>query len=132
MKEIKAKQKKFCLEYLKDFNALRAARRAGYSEASAKASSYLLLKDPSIRQYLKSLKIENVEKAQLTVEDVLSEIQAIAFAIADGELIKTTDKLKALELLGRNLGMFSDKDLEPKNVLINVRVTIVDKIVQEP
>ncbi len=132
MKELTAKQKKFCLEYLKDFNAIRAARRAGYSKMSKNTGIYALLKDASIRQFLKSLKVEHIEKTKLTVEAVLSEIQLIAFAIADGDLIKTADKLKALELLGRNLGMFSDKDLAPQAVRINVHVVIVDKVGQEP
>ena len=128
MKKINEKQKKFCSEYLKDFNAHKAALRAGYSENMANSYSYKLIKYPLIRQFLKSMKVEHIEKAQLTVEAVLSEIQSIAFAIADGELIKTADKLKALELLGRNLGMFNDKDLEPKQVRINVMVNIVDKV----
>ncbi len=128
MKEISEKRKKFCLEYLKDFNVRKASLRAGYSETMARNKAYQLLKDSSVRDYLKSLKIEHVEKAQLTVEAVLKEIQSIAFALADGELIKTADKLKALELMGRNLGIFNDKDLEPKNVRINVMITIVDKV----
>ena len=128
MKGITEKRKKFCSEYLKDFNIRQAACRAGYSKNMAKACSYKFLKDPLIRQFLKSMKVEHIEKAQLTVEAVLSEIQSIAFAIADGELIKTADKLKALELLGRNLGVFNDKDLEPKHVRINVMVNIVDKV----
>ena len=128
MKEISEKRKRFCSEYLKDFNVRQAALRAGYSENMAKTTTYKFLKDPFILQFLKSMKVEHIEKAQLTVEAVLSEIQSIAFAIADGDLIKTADKLKALELLGRNLGMFSDKDLEPKTVRINVMITIVDKV----
>ncbi len=132
MNELTAKQKKFCLEYLKDFNAMRAARRAGYSKISKNTTVYALLKNPSIRQFIKSMKVEHVEKAQLTVEAILDEIQSIAFAIADGNLIKTADKLKALELMGRNLGIFSDKDLAPQKIEINVHVVIVDKVEQHP
>lgn len=122
------KQKKFCFEYLKDFNAFKSARRAGYSKSKSFNNPYLLLKNPSVRQFLKSLKGEKVEKMQLTVEAVLNEIRSIAFAIADGKIIKTADKLKALELLGRNLGIFSDKDVAVQNAEINVHVVIVDKV----
>ena len=132
MKELSDKQKTFCREYLKDFNAMRAALRAGYSKTTSKTTVYTLLKNPSIRQFIKSMKVEHVEKTQLTVEAILDEIQSIAFAIADGNLIKTADKLKALELLGRNLGIFSDKDLTPQKTEINVHVVIVDKVGQQP
>ena len=131
MKEPNEKQKNFCREYLKDFNAKQAALRCGYSSKMAKYQAYKILQMPNVRLFLKSLKSEHIEKAQLTFEAVINEIQLIAFAIADGEFIKTADKLKALELLGRNLGMFSDKDLAQQITEINVHVVIVDKVGEE-
>ena len=38
--KIKPKQRLFCIEYLKDFNATQAAIRAGYSEKAAAETAY--------------------------------------------------------------------------------------------
>ena len=132
MKQITDKQKQFCYEYLKDFNAVQAAVRIGTNRKEASHHAFRMLKDPETRKFLKSLKEKHVEKAQLNIDSVLNEIRIIAFAIADGDLIKTSDKLRALGLLGRNLGMFGENDIDPKDKMITVRVNIVDKVGQEP
>lgn len=51
-KALKRKERKFVLEYLKDFNASRAARAAGYSEKSAHVQGCQLLKKPNIKATL--------------------------------------------------------------------------------
>jgi phage terminase small subunit len=48
----------------------------------------------------------------VTVEKVLAELAKVAFAISAGKEsieIKMNDKIKALELMGKHLGMFTDK-----------------------
>jgi phage terminase small subunit len=67
-KKLTPKEKRFCEEYMIDFNATRAARAAGYSEKSARAIGYENLTKPHIRDYInqklkeKSLKAEETAK----------------------------------------------------------------------
>jgi phage terminase small subunit len=46
------KQKRFCTEYLVDFNATQAAKRAGYSKQTARAIGSRLLTNVDIKQYI--------------------------------------------------------------------------------
>ena len=52
MAKLTDKQKRFCEEYLKDFNATAAARRAGYSEKTANEIGSENLAKPSIKEFL--------------------------------------------------------------------------------
>lgn len=49
------KQERFCEEYVIDFNAGKAAERAGYSERYAKSKSYLLLQDEEVGERIREL-----------------------------------------------------------------------------
>ena len=55
---------------------------------------------------------ERSKRTEVKQEDVVKELAKIGFAksalLYEME-VKTNDKLKALELLGRHLGMFTDK-----------------------
>lgn len=66
------KQKAFCEYYAACFNAAEAARRAGYSEKTARAIGQRLLTNVDIQNYLQTL----TEKAQscriATIEEVLT------------------------------------------------------------
>ncbi len=128
MKVLSERQKNFCYEYLKDFNANQAAIRAGYSKKIDNHNAHLLLQNPKIIEFLGSLKKEHIEKAHLTIEKVVNELESIAFASADDSRIKPENKIKALELLGRYLGIFNDRDRAPENSDIKLRIFIVDKV----
>ena len=49
------KQERFCEEYVQDFNACEAAKRAGYSEKFSKSKSYLLLQDEDVIEKIRQL-----------------------------------------------------------------------------
>lgn len=100
------KQKRFCEEYLIDLNATQAALRAGYSPKTAYSIGDENLKKPEIREYLQQLMLQRSEHTGITAEDVLRELNSVA--MADTEL-KGSDKMKALELLGKHLGMFTEQ-----------------------
>jgi phage terminase small subunit len=154
-RELTAKQKKFCHEYLKDLNATNAYKRAGYKGKGAEVSSCKLLKNPKVEAYLATHREKIQEKSAITIQKVLEELGAIGFCnvedlfeihddritlIAEGERparvrkaikkikftrrvdgrgedadeietveIELHDKQKALELIGKHLGMFSQK-----------------------
>ena len=106
-----AKQEKYCLEYLKDFNATEAAERAGYSKKTAYSIGGRLLKNVEIKKRIDELKMKQVKKSELKIEAIIKELMKIGFAKVDGDKIKTSDKLKALEMLGKYLGMFNKEKI---------------------
>lgn len=114
----------FCKEYLVDLNATQAYIRAGYSKKTANQCGYLLLVNPCIQEYIQKNMDKRAEKIELTSEYVLNNIIEIGERCMQKEQVKDKDgfptgewefkeggALKAQELLGRNLQMFTDKVL---------------------
>ncbi len=101
-----AKQKRFCEEYLVDLNATQAALRAGYSAKTSYSIGEENLRKPEIREYLRALMERRSEETGITADDVIRELNTVAMTETE---IRGSDKMKALELLGRHLGMFSEK-----------------------
>lgn len=121
------KQKKFCDEYLTDFNKTAAAIRAGYSKKSACKTGARILKMPQAKEYInkKLSKITSRKTAQ--AEEVLEYLTAVMRGekwgkanIPKGEnlpaekdgAITVRDRMKAAELLGKLYGVFSEKSGE--------------------
>lgn len=73
------KQKRFCEEYLVDYNATQAATRAGYSEKTAYSQGHDLLKKPEIVAYIDELKEKTAAKLNITRERVMQELGRLAF-----------------------------------------------------
>ena len=68
------KQKKFCEEYIIDFNGTQAAIRAGYSKKTAYSMASENLRKPEVQAYLKEL-IENRNKRTgITQDEVVRDI----------------------------------------------------------
>lgn len=138
------KQELFISEYLKCFNATKAAKAAGYSEKTAYSQGHELLKNPEIDARVK----ERLKAAAMEADEVLYHLASIARGDMDDlldangnldiekarkfgktNLIKRVksrvmstentdiseqetegyDRLKALELIGKHLAMFTDK-----------------------
>jgi len=106
--ELTPKQKRFCEEYIVDNNATQAAIRAKYSPRSAASIGHENLKKPKIQKYISRLKKARNLRTQVTADRVLEGLAKIAFAKKDK---KTGDKLKALSMLGKHVGIF---DKQPK------------------
>lgn len=101
------KQEAFCREYLIDLNATQAAIRAGYSEKTAQEQSSRLLSNVMVKEYIQRGMEDRAERVQVTADDVLNDIlETRKAAAADG---KHSDRLKANELLGKHLKLFTDK-----------------------
>lgn len=105
------KQKRFCEEYLIDLNATQAAIRARYSVKTAEQISARLLRNVKVQKYIENLRKEQSERTGITSDTVLKELEKIA--LTDTE-ISGKEKIKALELLGKHLGMFGESR-EEKN-----------------
>ena len=74
------KQIQFCYEYLIDFNATQAAIRAGYSEHSAGTIGNENMQKPEVLELLTILKDERQARARKNGDDVLEELENIAFS----------------------------------------------------
>lgn len=72
MKEkLTSKQKKFALEFLISGNITNAAKKAGYSERSARQIGSLNLTKPNIVEYMKEVLNKAKSKEVATTEEVL-------------------------------------------------------------
>lgn len=101
MSQLNEKQEQFCQNYVLSRNATKAAKAAGYSEASAYNQGHRLLQEERIQERLKELTNEMV-----TNVDVINEIEK-QYEVARNEGHGTT-ALKALELLSRVRGNNAD------------------------
>lgn len=116
------KQETFINEYCIDQNGTQAYIRAGYkvNENTAKVNASRLLTNANIKKAIDDKLKKRAIDNGITAEFVLNGIKAIA---TKGE--KENDKLKAFELLGKHLKLFTDK-IENENT--NYNVNIVDDI----
>lgn len=80
LSELTEKQKKFCQEYIFDWNGTRAAKAAGYSEKTAQEMASENLRKPIIKAYISKIQ-EDLEKvAGISRLQVLQEHQKLAFS----------------------------------------------------
>ena len=125
------KQERFIQEYLIDLNATQAAIRAGYSEKTATEQGARLLTIVKVKEAIEAAKAQRAKQAKITAEQVLADIVSIQKAAMsmkhdnDGNEVMTNPNaaLKAAELLGKHLGMWTDKiDHSSKDGTLNTKV----------
>jgi phage terminase small subunit len=74
------KQRLFVMEYLRDFNATRAAMAVGYSKKTAYAIGWENLRKPEIQAEIKRQKEAMVDDLGMSVQRIIAEYMKIAFA----------------------------------------------------
>ncbi len=117
-----AKQRRFIEEYLVDLNATRAAIRAGYSAKTAKSIGAENLTKPDILSAVNARTAAISERLELTKEWVLATLKENVERAMQAEPVKDSKGYetgeytyqgaaanRALELIGKHLGMFTDK-----------------------
>jgi len=116
----------FVKEYLVDLNATQAAIRAGYSEHTAKDIGCENLAKPNIQQAIQESMDKRAQKVDISAENVLQSILDIRDTCTSkigitskvtgeqlGEtMIDVSGALKANELLGKHLMLFTDKVIQ--------------------
>jgi len=78
--ELSGKQKRFCEEYIFDFNGTRAAKAAGYSENTAAEIASENLTKPQIQAYIKELQSDLERTSGISRMKVLREHEKLAFS----------------------------------------------------
>jgi len=96
VKELTAKQKRFCEEYMKDLNAKQSAIRSGYSKESAYSIGSENLTKPDIQNYLAELQKIRSEKCEVTSNEVLRKIKDIAYSDITQTMLLTIDEFQDL------------------------------------
>ncbi|ONN71719.1 terminase small subunit [Pseudomonas oryzihabitans] len=128
-----AKQQRFVDEYLVDLNATQAAIRTGYSPKTAEQQASRLLSNVKVREYLAQKQQSRQQRTEITQDYVLKTIVEVVERCRQHEpvldrsgkqvYVDTPDGdqapaytfdaknvLKGLELLGKHLRLFGDKD----------------------
>jgi len=106
-----ARQQRFVTEYLVDLNATQAAIRAGYSPKTAQQQGSRLLTNAVVKQTIAAQHATQLKAVEVRIEDVLRDVMAIAhtdlhtLTEQSGTPARWSDKLKALELLMKHLGL---------------------------
>ena len=101
------RQKMFCKEYIIDLNATQASIRAGYSEKTAKQIGSENLSKPYLQEEIARLMKSREERVKLTADKVLEDIERVRTLAEGSEQYSVS--LKASELQGKHLAMFTDK-----------------------
>ena len=70
----------FCQEYIIDYNATAAAKRAGYSVRTANETAAALMTIPEIQRVITELEAANRERRTVTVDKVIDEYGKLAFS----------------------------------------------------
>ena len=143
MRPLTPKQQAFVQEYLVDLNASAAARRAGYKTKNADVMGGQLLGKTCIKLAIQEAMANRSKRTEITSDYVLNNLKEInercmqrvpvmQFDREDKRMVQVTDEngegvwefdaqaaLRANELLGKHLKLFTDKtevtvkELEP-------------------
>jgi len=125
------KQAKFVDEYLIDLNATQAAIRAGYSANRASEIGYQQLQKTTVQEAIAEAMEKRSKRVQRTADDVMRDLAAIradAMQIVhdkDGNavMLDKPSAIKTLELEGKHLAMWTDKQQLSGDVGLTVKVT---------
>ena len=102
------KQQRFADEYLIDLNATMAYMTAYPTIKclhTAESNGSRLLRNAEVLAYIQERQQVKQEQIGITQDMVIREIAAIAFETVS-EAVSVKDKMRALELLGKHLGLF--------------------------
>jgi phage terminase small subunit len=103
------KQQTFAQEYLKDLNATQAAKRAGYSHPQVQGSQ--LLTHPAVKSRVQTELQSRSERVRVDTDWVITKLCLEASSPSNNASVR----VKALELLGRHLGIFTSEVSKPLN-----------------
>lgn len=98
-KPLNDREERFCQEYLKDLNAVNAAKRAGYSDRHAADHAWAIMRRPAIAKRIAELMAKREKRTEITADRVLQEVARVAFSDprqlvdASGKRLRHIDEL---------------------------------------
>lgn len=127
-----AAQQRFADEYLANGYNAAAAYRVAYpnaSDASAKAVAYRVLKYPDVKKYIDERRNLIYDSLAIDAAHIAEQLASIAFAEKGDEVYNVQAKIKALDLLQKQLGL----QTKNQNISADVagQVTIVEDLPNE-
>ena len=118
-----AKERAFCYEYVKTYNAGQAYMAVYDCKLNtALSDGYKMLKRPAIIEYIKELQQALVERYADAASIILNElIEDVVYRDADGNHSQTW--LKSADLAQKQLGLQKLKaDIQQEHTIINVNI----------
>ena len=103
--KLNARQKAFCEYYVASGNATDSAIKAGYKEKYAGVNADKLLKNTNIQKYIEELQ----EKAKGNRIMTAIERREFLTSMIKNGAVKDTDRLKALDILNKMDGEYTQK-----------------------
>jgi phage terminase small subunit len=120
--KLTTKQKLFAEAYLATPNGTDAARKAGYKGNDNTLASVAKenLRKPQISDLIQN----RIESIGMSANEIIIELSVIAKTeLSATEHIKATDKIKALELLGKRFAMWTENHKHEGDIRIEVVYT---------
>ena len=120
-------------EYIISGNATQAAIKAGYSKKTARFVGAENLTKPNIKDELEKRNAEIKSQKTMDMQEVMERLAAIARGETVEQQVtnkgivvevepKTSDQIKAMELIGKRYGAWTDKKEVTGGLEINVGV----------
>lgn len=139
------KQRMFVSEYLIDFSATQAAIRAGYSAKNADVVGPRLVGKSSVAEAIREAMANRAKANEITAEWVLTRLQENVGRAMQAEQVfdrsgQPTGEWvyegavanKALELLGKHVGLFADRLEHTGKNGGSISVTVTHVVVDAP
>lgn len=146
MSKLTEKQKAFCDYYIQTLNATESAKKAGYSEKTARKIGHENLTKPDIQNYISERLAELESKRVADAKEVLEYLTSVMRGEQTEEVVvvenigdfmsearivnkklNARERIKAAELLGKRYALFTDK----VDSNLNVGIQIVDDVPNE-